>query len=242
MPELIPAIDIIDGKCVRLEQGIYARKKEYSMQPVDVARQFEDMGIRRLHLVDLDGARAGHVVNLGPLEDISGNTSLEIDFGGGVKSDEDIRKVFKAGAAMVTAGSIAVKQPNLVKEWLHRYGPDRIILGADARERMIAIQGWEEETGIGLFPYIKAWKDAGIRKVICTDIMRDGMLGGPSLELYRELGETFPDLEIIASGGVSSMQDILELEKTGIRGIIFGKAYYEGKITSEEIGNYMKTS
>ncbi len=240
MIELIPAIDIIDGKCVRLEQGNYNLKKEYSANPVEVARQFEEMGVQRLHLVDLDGAKAGHVVNLAVLEKISEKTSLYIDFGGGLKTDEDVRSVFNAGAEMVTAGSIAVKNPDLVREWIGIYGPGKIILGADVNKGMIAIQGWQVETSHELFDYLETWIKHGIMKTVCTDIAVDGMLTGPSLNLYKKLRDAFPELEIIASGGVSGMKDITELEKAGIQAVIFGKAFYEGKITESEIRNYLK--
>jgi phosphoribosylformimino-5-aminoimidazole carboxamide ribotide isomerase len=241
MIELIPAIDIIDGQCVRLTQGKYDQKKVYSGRPVEVALKFEDMGIRRLHLVDLDGAKAGHVVNLDVLENIAGKTSLQIDFGGGVKSDDDIRRVVDAGADMVTAGSIAVKDPGLVSKWLQIYGSEKIILGADVRNGKISIQGWQEDTSLELLHFVEAYMEKGIRKTICTDIEVDGMLRGPSTELYKHLRKAFPELEIIASGGVAGMQDIQELDGIGINGVIFGKAFYEGNITEREIMNFLKT-
>ena len=241
MIELIPAIDIIDGKCVRLEQGRYDEKKIYSSHPEEVAQQLEGLGIRRLHLVDLDGARAGHVVNLNILKNISLRTSLRIDFGGGVKSDDDIRKVIEAGAEMVTAGSIAVRDREQVKKWLHIYGPDTIILGADVRNGKISIHGWQEDTQLELLYFVRTYTDAGIKKLICTDIAMDGMLEGPSTGLYGELRTAFPELEIIASGGVSGMKDILALHRIGINGVIFGKAFYEGRITEEEIRKFMKS-
>lgn len=241
MIELIPAIDIIGGKCVRLKQGDYARKKVYSDRPVDIATRFEQLGIRRLHLVDLDGAAAGHVVNLDILEDIAGKTSLNVDFGGGLKSIEDIRRVFDAGAAMVTAGSAAVRDPEQVRQWLQVYGPDRILLGADIREGRIAIRGWQEETPLLLHDFVASWIQAGIKTVICTDVERDGMLRGPALDLYGGLRRRFPRLGIIASGGVASMRDILDLEAGGLSGVIFGKAFYEGRITEDEILDYLKT-
>ncbi|MFC2115709.1 1-(5-phosphoribosyl)-5-[(5-phosphoribosylamino)methylideneamino]imidazole-4-carboxamide isomerase [Bacteroidota bacterium] len=242
MIELIPAIDIIDGKCVRLEQGSYDQQKVYSSQPEEVAIQLADLGILRLHLVDLDGARAGHLVNLDILEKISSQTSLKIDFGGGIKSDDDISQVMKAGAEMVTAGSIAVRDRDQVEEWLNVYGPERIILGADVRNGKISIHGWQEDTTLELMYFVRTYADAGIKKLICTDISRDGMLQGPSLGLYKELRAEFPELEIIASGGVSEMQDIRDLDEIGINGVIFGKAFYEGRITEEEISTYMKSS
>lgn len=242
MIELIPAIDIIDGKCVRLVQGNYEMKTEYAVDPAEVAIQFEEMGIRRLHLVDLDGAREGSVVNLGILEKIAARTKLIIDFGGGIKTGEDIRRVFDSGAEMVTAGSVAVKNPERVSAWLADFGPQKIILGTDVSKGMIAIHGWQEETAIELFDFTRRWMQAGIRKIICTDIALDGMLAGPSVRLYEKLGTAFPGLEIIASGGVSGMKDIYELEGTGVNGVIFGKAYYEGRISRNDIINYLKNS
>jgi phosphoribosylformimino-5-aminoimidazole carboxamide ribotide isomerase len=239
MIELIPAIDIIDGKCVRLVQGRYRQKKTYSDQPLLVASQFADLGIRRLHLVDLDGARAGRVVNLDTLRSIARNTPLIIDFGGGIKSDEDIRSVFNAGASMITAGSVAVKNRAKVKKWLEHYGPGKIILGADTRDGKISINAWQEDTSLGIFDFVQEYLELGITRVICTDIVRDGMLGGPALELYMALKELFPSLEIIASGGVSGMEDIRKLDRAGIHGVIFGKAFYEGNITSQEISAFL---
>jgi phosphoribosylformimino-5-aminoimidazole carboxamide ribotide isomerase len=239
MIELIPAIDIIDGKCVRLVQGSYRQKKIYADQPLEVARQFEDLGIRRLHLVDLDGARAGRVVNLDILQSMADHTSLIIDFGGGVKRDEDIQSVFEAGAAMITAGSIAVTDPPTVEKWLKQYGPDKIILGADTREGKISIHAWQEDTTVDVFDFIAGYVELGMARLICTDIARDGMLGGPALDLYTALKKRFPALEIIASGGVSGMDDIMKLDRAGIGGVIFGKAFYEGKITSQEIKDFL---
>jgi phosphoribosylformimino-5-aminoimidazole carboxamide ribotide isomerase len=239
MIELIPAIDIIDGKCVRLVQGLYQQKTTYSDRPLQVARHFADLGIRRLHLVDLDGARAGRVVNLDILESISDSTPLVIDFGGGIKNDEDIQAVFDAGAAMITAGSIAVKYRARVEEWLKKYGPDKIILGADIKDGKISINAWQEDTSLGIFDFVQGYVELGIARLICTDIARDGMLGGTALGLYIALKERFPGLEIIASGGVSGMEDIRELDRAGIDGVIFGKAFYEGNITSHEIKKFL---
>ena len=239
MIELIPAIDIIGGKCVRLVQGSYQQKKIYADRPVEVARSFEDLGVRRLHLVDLDGARAGKVVNLNILQSIAEKTSLIIDFGGGIKSDADIRSVFEAGAAMVTAGSIAVKDRATVKKWLELYGQERIILGTDTREGKISINAWQEDTALDVFDFIEGYLGLGITRLICTDIVRDGMLEGPALDLYRAMRERFPALYIIASGGISGMEDIRALDRSGIHGVIFGKAYYEGKITPTEIKNFL---
>lgn len=239
MIELIPAIDIIDGKCVRLEQGLYQQKKTYSDQPLLVARHFTDLGIRRLHLVDLDGAKAGRVVNLDILQSIADNTPLIIDFGGGIKSDEDIQSVFDAGAAMITAGSIAVKDRVKVEKWLAHYGPEKIILGADTRNGKISINAWQEDTSLGIIDFVQGYMELGIARLICTDIERDGMLGGTALDLYKALKERFPTLEIIASGGVSGMEDIRKLDQAGIEGVIFGKAFYEDNITSQEIKEFL---
>jgi phosphoribosylformimino-5-aminoimidazole carboxamide ribotide isomerase len=239
MIELIPAIDIIDGKCVRLAQGLYQQKTIYSGPPLQVARHFTDLGIRRLHLVDLDGARLGRVVNLEILKSISNDTPLIIDFGGGVKNDEDIQAVFDAGAAMITAGSIAVKDPAKVETWLKQYGAEKIILGADTRDGKISINAWQEDTSLGIFEFVQGYVELGITRLICTDIARDGMLGGTALELYITLKERFPLLEIIASGGVSRMEDIRELDRAGIDGVIFGKAFYEGNITSKDITAFL---
>ncbi len=239
MIELIPAIDIIDGKCVRLVQGQYQQKKIYAEQPLQVARQLEGLGISRLHLVDLDGAKAGKVVNLDILRSIAENTALIIDFGGGIKGDEDIESVFDAGADMITAGSIAVRDRAKVEKWLLQYGPEKIILGADTRDGKISINAWQEDTKIEIYDFVQGYMDLGIIRLICTDIARDGMLGGTALDMYKALKEKFPTLEIIASGGVSGMADIRELDKAGIDGVIFGKAFYEGNITSQEIMDFL---
>ncbi len=240
MTELIPAIDIIGGKCVRLVQGSYQQKTIYPEDPLVIAGAFADMGVRRLHLVDLDGALKGEVVNLVVLEQIVRETGLIVDFGGGVKTDKDVRSVFEAGAAMITAGSIAVSNKNLVEEWLSEFGPEKIILGADVREGRIAVNAWKENTQEGIFDFIEGYEKTGVQKVICTDISRDGMLKGPSTDLYRELTGRFPGMEIIASGGVSGMQDIRDLEKTGVKGVIFGKAFYEGYLTAGDISSYIR--
>jgi len=238
MIEIIPAIDIIDGKCVRLNQGDYAQKKVYNENPLEVARSFEDAGLRRLHLVDLDGAKASHIVNHKILESISTNTSLTIDFGGGLKSDEDLRIAFESGAAMVTGGSIAVKSPDIFQSWLKKYGSKRIILGADAHNRKIAVSGWQETTDADIIEFISLWQEEGITQVISTDISRDGMLSGPATELYRDILRQLPELYLIASGGISSMQDILDLDAANIPAVITGKAIYENRISLEEIGRY----
>jgi len=239
MIELIPAIDIIDGKCVRLVQGQYQQKKIYAEQPLQVARQLAGLGIRRLHLVDLDGAKAGKVVNLDILRSIAENTALIIDFGGGIKSDEDIESIFDAGADMITAGSIAVRDRAKVEKWLLQYGPEKIILGADTRDGKISINAWQEDTSLGIFEFVQGYMELGITRLICTDIARDGMLGGTALDMYKALKDRFPTLEIIASGGVSGMEDIRELDQAGIDGVIFGKAFYEGNITSQEIMDFL---
>ncbi|MCL1942350.1 MAG: 1-(5-phosphoribosyl)-5-[(5-phosphoribosylamino)methylideneamino]imidazole-4-carboxamide isomerase [Candidatus Azobacteroides sp.] len=229
--ELIPAIDIIDGKCVRLVQGDYARKTVYNENPVEVAKQFEDHGIKRVHLVDLDGAKAQHIVNYKTLEKIAGQTSLIIDFGGGLKTDKDLDIAFESGAAMVTGGSIAVKDPGSFENWIKKYGGDKIILGADVKDGKIAVGGWLENTDQSLMPFLRNYVDKGISKVICTDIGKDGMLQGTSVDLYKEILAEFPEMYLIASGGVSSVNDIEELDRAGVPAVIFGKALYEGKIS-----------
>lgn len=239
MIELIPAIDIIDGKCVRLSQGDYNSKKVYNENPVEVAKELEAHGIRRLHVVDLDGAVFHHVVNYRTLEQIASRTSLVIDFGGGVKSDEDLVIAFESGAQMVTGGSIAVKNPERFCHWLQTYGSERIILGADVKDHKIAVNGWKDESACELFPFLEDYVGKGVRKVICTDINCDGMLQGPSISLYKEMLETYPDLYLIASGGVGSTEDIRQLEATGIPAVIFGKALYEGRITFKELEAFM---
>ncbi len=235
MIELIPAIDIIDGKCVRLTQGDYASKKIYNGNPPDVAKSFEDCGIKRLHVVDLDGAREGRIINYRTLEQIAAGTSLIIDFGGGLKSDKDLEIAFNSGAQMITGGSIAVKSPEVFSEWIKRFGNDRIILGADAKDEKIAVGGWQETTTNELIPFIETYQNKGITKVICTDIGRDGMLQGPSTALYRKIREALPAIYLIASGGIGSVKDIEELDEAGIPGVIFGKAIYEEKITLKDL-------
>lgn len=239
MIELVPAIDIIDGKCVRLSQGDYDSKKIYNENPVEVAKELEANGIRRLHVVDLDGAASHHVVNYRTLEQIATRTSLIIDFGGGVKSDEDLILAFENGAQMVTGGSIAVKNPDLFTRWLNQYGSEKIILGADVKDKKVAVNGWKDETETELMPFLQEYVHKGIQKVICTDISCDGMLQGPSLELYQEILSQQPDLFLIASGGVSSMDDIRVLHDAGVPSVIFGKALYEGRITLKELYDFM---
>ncbi|MDR1667891.1 MAG: 1-(5-phosphoribosyl)-5-[(5-phosphoribosylamino)methylideneamino]imidazole-4-carboxamide isomerase [Bacteroidales bacterium] len=235
MIEVIPAIDLIDGKCVRLSQGDYSRKAIYSENPVEVAARFAAAGIRRLHLVDLDGAKAQHIVNHRILYAIARQTSLCIDFGGGLKTDDDLRIAFENGAAMVTGGSIAVKDRETFTRWITVYGAEKIILGADARDGKIAVSGWTETVALDLIPFIASYREKGIRRIICTDISRDGMLQGPATNLYRQLLEHFPELHVTASGGVASAADILALQDAGIPAVITGKALYEGKITLKEI-------
>ncbi len=235
MIELIPAIDIIDGKCVRLTKGDYDTKKIYNEDPVSVAKEFEAHGIRRLHVVDLDGARSKHIVNDKVLQRIARETNLVIDFGGGIKTDEDVARAFEAGAHMITIGSIAVTDPERSMEWLHKYGPEHIVLGADVRNGRVSINGWKEDSQEELVPFLDRYLSEGMRNVLCTDISKDGMLQGPAIALYREVMEHYPDCHLIASGGVSSMDDIRALEAAGIPAVVFGKAIYEGKIKLEEL-------
>lgn len=235
MIELIPAIDLIDGKCVRLTQGDYATQKVYNEDPVEVAKAFEDYGIRRLHVVDLDGARSGRIVNYRVLEQLASRTSLLIDFGGGLKHEDDLLIAFESGASMVTGGSVAVRSPELFYSWIEKFGGNKIILGADVRERMIAINGWKETTDQELLPFMKDYMGKGITKAICTDIGKDGMLQGPSIDLYKEIREQLPELYLIASGGVGSVEDIEKLEEAAIPAVIFGKAIYEGKIQLKDL-------
>lgn len=235
MIEIIPAIDLIDGKCVRLSQGDYEAKKVYNEDPLEVAKMFEDAGIRRLHLVDLDGAKAKHIVNQSVLEKIASNTSLVIDFGGGVQSDDDIEIAFNSGASMVTGGSIAVRNKELFTSWITKYGADKIILGADCKDHKIAVSGWQEATSVEVIPFIGDYNQKGISKVVCTDISKDGMLQGPSIDLYKDILTVFPNLYLIASGGVSCFQDILDLEKSGVPAVILGKAIYENRVTLKEL-------
>ncbi|MCD4710729.1 MAG: 1-(5-phosphoribosyl)-5-[(5-phosphoribosylamino)methylideneamino]imidazole-4-carboxamide isomerase [Bacteroidales bacterium] len=238
MIEIVPAIDIIEGRCVRLTQGDYGQKKEYG-DPFEMAQQFENHGIRRLHLVDLDGAKERRVVNFRILEQIASRTSLVIDAGGGVRSDEDLHIVFESGASMVTGGSIAVKDRELFLRWLKHYGPDRIVLGADFRAGKVAVSGWHEATSLDLKEFIADYRAQGVEKVICTDIDKDGMLEGPSLETYRELKAEDNQLYLVASGGISKMEDIELLDEEGIDGVIIGKAIYEGKIALKTLESYI---
>lgn len=236
--QLIPAIDIISGKCVRLTEGDYDRKTVYHEDPLEVAKQFEAAGLTRLHLVDLDGAKAGRVTNADVLRRICAHTSLTVDFGGGIKTAEDLITVLDAGAAYVTIGSLAVKNESLFSEWINTYGADRFLLGADVKGEQIAINGWLETTEYDVYAFISRYEQKGIRQVFCTDISKDGKLEGPSLELYRKIIQRFPSLHFIASGGVSTMADLEVLRDIGCSGAIIGKAIYEHRITLEELSHF----
>ncbi|WP_439505642.1 1-(5-phosphoribosyl)-5-[(5-phosphoribosylamino)methylideneamino]imidazole-4-carboxamide isomerase [Sediminibacterium sp.] len=233
--EIIPAIDIIDGKCVRLTEGDYSQKTIYSEHPLDIAKAFEAAGIKKLHLVDLDGAKAGKVTNWAVLESIANNTGLVIDFGGGIKQESDLKIVFDSGASMATIGSLAVKSPDTFASWLKIYGEERFLLGADVKGEKIAIGGWLETTEETVFDFITRYLQQGVKQVFCTDISKDGKLEGPSIELYQKIIQQFPELHFIASGGVSSMQDIDALKMIGCSGVIVGKAIYEGRIKINEL-------
>ncbi len=240
MIELIPAIDIIDGKCVRLTKGDYAQKKVYNEDPVSVAMEFERLGFKRLHVVDLDGAKSKHIVNVDVLKKISESTQLTIDFGGGIKSDDDIRQAFQCGADMVTIGSIAITDKAKLIAWMETYGAERIILGADVRNGKVSGNGWKDDSEEQLLPFLEYYIAHGITKVLCTDISRDGTLAGPSLDLYRQIMQAFPQLHLVASGGVAGNSDIIELNKAGIPAVVFGKAYYEGKIKLDSLWDSLK--
>ncbi len=236
---IIPAIDLIDGKCVRLTQGDYSRKKIYNESPLEVAKQFEDIGITRLHLVDLDGAKKGEIVNYKVLEKISSSTNLIIDFGGGIKTNEAIRIVFESGADIATIGSVAVKEKELFFSWLQKYGAEKILLGADVKEEKIAISGWLENTDVNIFDFIKENTTEGVKTIFCTDISKDGLLQGASFDLYKKIIEEFPVLNLIASGGVSSLADLDVLKSVGCSGAIVGKAIYEERISMNELKKYI---
>ena len=238
MIELIPAIDIIEGQCVRLTKGDYDQKTVYRDSPAEVAKEFEEIGFKRLHVVDLDGAKSKHIVNSEVLRRITTDTQLIVDFGGGIKTDEDIEKAFTAGASMVTIGSIAVTNPDLFMGWLEKYGAERIILGADVRHGKISINGWKEDSSEDLLPFLKKYVDAGVKNVLCTEISKDGTLTGPAIELYLSMMAAYPELHLIASGGVSSIDDIKALEAAGIPAVVFGKAIYEGKINLNELWDW----
>ena len=236
---IIPAIDIIEGKCVRLSKGDYATKKIYNENPLEVAKMFEDHGIQYLHLVDLDGAKSKHIVNHKVLEQIATKTSLKIDFGGGLKTDEDLRIAFESGANQITGGSIAVKDPDTFTSWLQRFGEDRIILGADAQNEKIAVSGWLEESDKELIPFIKEYREKGITYVICTDISKDGMLQGPSFDLYEKILSETEGVKLIASGGISDFEELPRLAELGCEGTIIGKAIYENKISLTQLENFI---
>ena len=234
--ELIPAIDIIEGQCVRLTKGDYDTKKVYG-DPLEMAQRFEEMGLRRLHVVDLDGAKSKHVVNLAALKAITSRTNLIVDFGGGVKSDEDLERAYEAGAAMITVGSIAITDPDRYLGWLERYGAERLILGADVRNGRVSINGWKEDSDIRLEDFLQNYMKEGTKNVLCTEISRDGTLEGPAIELYKSIMNRYPECYLIASGGVGSTEDILALEAAGIPAVVFGKAFYEGKIDMKKLRN-----
>lgn len=235
--EIIPAIDIIDGKCVRLTQGDYAQKKIYNEHPLEVAKEFEDAGLQRLHLVDLDGAKAGQVKNWKVLETIAGKTALTIDFGGGIKQEEDVNIVFNSGAALATVGSIAVKNEEELLRWFTIFSADKFLLGADVKDEKIAIGGWLETTDIWIYDFIEKYTGHGVKQIFCTDVSKDGKLEGPAIDLYKNILQKFPSLHFIASGGVSSLDDLHALRDAGCNGAIVGKAIYEGRIKTNELGS-----
>ena len=235
----IPAIDIIDGKCVRLTQGDYQQKKVYNEDPLEVAKAYEDHGLQRLHLVDLDGAKAKRIVNYKVLERLAARTNLHIDFGGGLKSDDDLRIAFECGAQQVTGGTIAVKDPKRFEQWLQRYGGERIILGSDVKDGKIAVSGWQEQSEQELFPFLEAYIEKGVTYTICTDVSKDGLLQGTAMELYKNIRQTFPGLQLIASGGITRLEELEELRAIGCHGAIIGKAIYEGHITLPELERFV---
>lgn len=242
MIELIPAIDIIDGQCVRLTKGDYDQKTVYRDSPAEVAAEFEKIGFRRLHVVDLDGAKSKHIVNGKALQGITAKTRLKVDFGGGIKTDEDIETAFENGAQMVTVGSIAVKEPERFLSWVNKYGAEHLILGADVRNGKISINGWKEDSSEDLLPFLQKYIDLGVRNVLCTEISKDGTLQGPAISLYKQVMEAYPTLHLIASGGVSSLDDIKQLNEAGIPAVVFGKAIYEGKINLKELWDWQSAS
>ena len=235
---LVPAIDIINGQCVRLTKGDYDTRKVYNESPVEVAKAFEGAGLTHVHVVDLDGARAKHIVNANVLEQIATQTSLQVDFGGGIKSETDLQTALDCGASQVTLGSIAVSEPELVREWLKKFGAEQLILGADAKNRRIATHGWEQDSGLDVIDFIKEYAQKGFEYVLCTDVAKDGMLAGPSLELYYEILEQLPELSLIASGGVTTMDDIYQCAELGCTAAIIGKAIYEDKLSLKELERY----
>ena len=238
MIEIIPAIDVIDGRCVRLAQGDFAREKVYRENPLDAAREFENAGLKRLHIVDLDGAKNGRVTNLEVLGTIARQTNLTIDFGGGIKTVEDVESVFEAGAAMASIGSVAVKNPDRFFAWLDKFGGEKILLGADVRDEKLAINGWQTNTKIEIIPFLKNYFAKGVTQTFVTDISKDGLLAGSSNELYRKILDEIPELKLIASGGVSKIEDIDALEKIGCAGVIVGKAIYENRINLKDLAKY----
>ena len=240
MIEVIPAIDIIEGECVRLTHGDFSQKTVYSDDPLEVAKRFESIGLRRLHLVDLDGAKGGKPSNLPVLERVAAGTNLTIDFGGGIKTEADLQSAFGAGASMANIGSLAVMEPDTFVVWLDKFGSDRILLGADCRNELISVNGWQTGTDVSVFDFLKRMSEAGVRNTFVTDIGRDGAMSGPSLWLYERIIADLPDFELIASGGVSSIRDVEELDRIGCRGVIVGKAIYEGRITEEELARYAR--
>lgn len=237
MIEIIPAIDIIGGKCVRLTKGDYDKQRTYADNPAEMAAELESLGARRLHVVDLDGAKSRHIVNTATLEQITERTNLVVDFGGGIKSEDDIERAFRFGASMVTVGSVAVTDKALMQRWIDTYGAERIILGADVRDGRISVNGWKEDSQEEIADFLEYYINKGVTKVLCTDISRDGTLMGPSLKLYRKILQRFPDLYLIASGGVAGVGDIRELDSAGVPAVVFGKAFYEGRISKEELRN-----
>jgi len=237
--DIIPAIDLIDGKCVRLSQGDYNSKKIYNENPLEVAQAFEAHGIEHLHLVDLDGAKAAHIVNHKTLERLATRTRLKIDFGGGLKSDDDVRIAFESGAALITGGSIAVKNPTVFESWLQRYGTQKIILGADVRDEKVATNGWIETSDKDLFEFVSSYMQKGVQRVICTDISKDGMLAGPSFSLYQKMIEQLPGIDLVASGGISTLEELPKLKTLGCAGVIIGKALYENRIPLKSLEHYI---
>lgn len=233
--QIIPAIDIIDGKCVRLTHGDYSQKKIYNEHPLEVAKQFEDAGLQRLHLVDLDGAKEGKVKNWKVLEALAGKTSMVIDFGGGIKSEKDVQIVFESGAALATIGSMAVKEKETFLQWLQIFGADKFLLGADVKAEKLTITGWTEQTDIWIYDFIEDYTQQGITQIFCTDVAKDGALEGPSTELYKSIIQKFPKLYFIASGGVSSIDDVYALQDIGCSSVIIGKAIYEGRVQLKDL-------
>jgi len=240
MITIIPAIDLIDGKCVRLSQGDYEQKKVYNENPLEVAKMFENSGIQRLHLVDLDGAKAKHVVNARVLDQIATKTNLKIDFGGGIKTNDDLKLVFNCGAIQATVGSVAITNKDLFFSWLQQYGSEKLILGADVKDRKIAVSGWLDVTEVKLNNFLEEYKTKGVSYVLCTDISKDGMLQGTAMDLYKELNEVFPTLKVIASGGITNISEVEELNNMGVYGVIIGKAIYEGRIQLKDLKNFIE--